>query len=193
MTVTSEDVLSFWFGDGQEPRDEWFRKNDAFDVLIRERFGETIELGSSGGLASWEATPRGRLALVIVLDQLSRNAFRDTPRAFAHDRQAHDLVLRALDLGEDAGHRALERSFLYMPLVHAEERSAQERSVALFEALSDQAPPRLHAYLKSAAGFARAHRDIVARFGRFPHRNAILGRPTTAEEAAFLTQPGSSF
>src|SRR5580704_15915535 len=113
MTVSADDVLSFWFGDGDQPRDEWFRKSDAFDALIRERFGEAIDLASSGDLALWEATPRGRLALVIVLDQFSRNAFRGTPRSFAQDGRARDLVLRALDLGEDAAISALERSFLY--------------------------------------------------------------------------------
>jgi uncharacterized protein (DUF924 family) len=187
------DVLSFWFGAAGRPRDEWFRASHAFDAEIRARFGEALERAARGGLDDWRSTPRGRLALVVLLDQFSRNAFRGMPAAFAQDPRARALALEGIDAGEDRSLAPLERSFLYMPLVHAEDVAVQDRAVALFEELASAAPPDLAGYLESAAKFARAHRDIVARFSRFPHRNAILGRDSTAEEAEFLQQPGSSF
>jgi uncharacterized protein (DUF924 family) len=191
--LSPDDVLSFWLGDGSTPREEWFRKSEAFDETIRSRFGPAIARAAGGDLDAWKASPRGRLALVILLDQFSRNAMRDTPRAFAQDPLALALALEAIDAGEDASLLPLERAFLYMPLVHAEDRAAQARAVALFEKLAADAPPSLTEYLRSSLGYARAHRDIVERFGRFPHRNAVLGRATTPEEAEFLTQKGSSF
>jgi uncharacterized protein (DUF924 family) len=187
-----DDVLSFWFGDVARTREEWFRKSDAFDAEIRARFAETIESAARGEL-DWESTPRGCLALVIVLDQFSRNAFRGAARSFAQDDRARVAALRAIDAGVDMSLSPLERSFLYMPLMHAEDRSVQARSVALFETLAREAPSGVAEYLKSAADFARKHSEIVERFGRFPHRNAILGRVSTAEEAVFLEQPGSAF
>jgi uncharacterized protein (DUF924 family) len=188
-----QDVLSFWFGAAGRPREEWFRASDAFDAEIRSRFGEALERAARGDLDDGKSTPRGRLALVVLLDQCSRNAFRGRPGAFAQDARARALALEGIDAGEDRGLAPLERSFLYMPLLHAEDAALQDRSVTLFEELARAAPPEVAGYLEKSAKFARAHRDIVARFSRFPHRNAILGRESTAEEAEFLSQPGSAF
>lgn len=191
--MTVESVLDFWFGpvgsDGepdQEHRERWWRKSDEFDREIRERFGDSIERGARGELDEWSATTRGRLALIILLDQFSRNVFRDTPRSFAQDERALALALTGIEEGVDRELPARFRAFFYMPLMHSEDRRVQRRSVEVFAALRDGGGP-------DHVGFAEAHRDIVERFGRFPHRNAILGRPSTPEEAEFLTQPGSSF
>jgi uncharacterized protein (DUF924 family) len=191
--LTPDDVLSFWMGDGTTPREEWFQKSDALDEDIRSRFGPAIARAASGDLDAWKASPRGRLALVILLDQFSRNAMRDTPLAFAQDARALAVALEALDAGEDAALLPLERVFLYMPLQHAEDRAAQARGVALFEKLAAEAPPSLSEYMRGSLGYARAHHAIVDRFGRFPHRNLVLGRATTPEEGEFLEQEGSTF
>jgi uncharacterized protein (DUF924 family) len=191
--LSPDDVLSFWLGDASKPREEWFRKSEPLDEVIRSRFGPSIAPAAHGALEAWKATPRGRLALVILLEQFSRNALRDTPGAFAQDPRALELALEGIDAGEDVSLMPLERAFLYMPLMHAEDRAAQARGVALFEKLAADAPPSLAEYLRSSLGFARAHRDIVDRFGRFPHRNAVLGRATTPDEAEFLKQKGSAF
>jgi uncharacterized protein (DUF924 family) len=191
--IDSEDVLSFWFGDAVRPREEWFRRNDAFDGEIVARFGETLERTARGELDGWMASPRGRLALIIVLDQFSRNAFRNGARAFAQDARAQSVARQGIDAGEDKRLSHIERNFVYMPLMHAEDRVAQARAVALFEQLATESPPELAQWLAASAGYARKHRDIVDRFGRFPHRNAVLGRESTGEEVEFLTQPGSSF
>jgi uncharacterized protein (DUF924 family) len=191
--MTPQDVLSFWMGDGKSPRAAWFQKSDAFDESIRSRFEDAIDRASSGLLDAWADGPWGALALVVLLDQMSRNAFRGTPRSFAYDVRAREIATRAIDAGHDAQLAPLERAFLYMPLVHAEDRASQARAVALFEVLAASAPAELADYFKNSVKFARLHRDIVDRFGRFPHRNAVLGRASTPEEVAFLKEPGSSF
>jgi uncharacterized protein (DUF924 family) len=193
MPISPDDVISFWLGDASHPREEWFRRSDALDAQIRDRFADAVEQAARGALDAWEGTARGRLAIVILLDQFSRNAFRGTARAFSQDARALAVAARGVDLGEDRVLLPLERSFLYMPFVHAEDRVMQARACALFDVLAGEAPAELADYLGTALKFARAHRDIVDRFGRFPHRNAILGRATTPEEAEFLKQPGSSF
>jgi uncharacterized protein (DUF924 family) len=195
-----EDVLDYWIGaldeDGQaapDKRARWWRKDPALDAEIAQRFGAEIERAARGEIDAWAHTPRGRVALVVLLDQLSRNAFRGTARAFACDARALALAEEGTSRGEDDTLAFTERWFLYMPFMHAEDRAAQARSVALFERLADGAPPPLRESARSGLSFAQRHRDIVERFGRFPHRNAWLGRTTTPEEAEFLTQPGSSF
>jgi uncharacterized protein (DUF924 family) len=193
MAISSDDVLSFWFGDANAPREQWFRRSDALDQEIRNRFGEAIEQAARGDLDPWKETARGRLAIVVLLDQFSRNAFRATPRSFSQDVRALAIAEEGVDLAQDRMLSPLERSFLYMPFMHAEDRAMQARSCALFERLASEAPAALASYLADAVKYARAHRQIVDRFGRFPHRNATLGRATTAEEAEFLKQPGSSF
>ncbi len=190
MTMTPEAVLDFWFGTPPTttPRAEWFRKDPAFDTLVRERFGATLEAALAGGLAGWDGTPQGALARLVVLDQFTRNAFRDTPRAFAGDALALAAAEALVARGDDRRLAPLQRWFAYLPFEHAESLGAQQRSVALFDALAAE-----HPALSEARDWAVKHLVVVERFGRFPHRNAVLGRPSTPEEAAFLQQPGSSF
>ena len=195
-----EEILDFWFGAlpsdevfHQEKAELWFRKDPATDEEIRVRFGALVEEALAGGLATWCEDPRGTLALVLLLDQFTRNIYRDTPRAFAGDTRALALARAAFSSGSAAALRPLERVFLAMPLMHAEDLAVQDESVALFAALSDDAPPALRTLLANNHRYAVAHRDIIARFGRYPHRNAILGRASSDEEVAFLKEPGSSF
>lgn len=188
-----QDVLDFWFHPPGHPdyltvREAWFRKDAGFDAEIRTRFGSLIDGALAGGLRDWEVEPEGALARVLILDQFTRNTRRDTADAFAGDVQALALALKVIDAGWDVAMPPVCRQFVYLPLMHAEDLEIQQRCVALYRALAAQAPS-----LASSLDFARRHRDIVARFGRFPHRNAALNRATTPEEAEFLTQPGSSF
>jgi len=194
----AEDVLELWFGqldeDGRADdahRQRWFRKDPDFDALLRERFGALHEAVAAGERPAWRETPRGRLATIVVLDQLSRNLHRDTARMFENDAEALAVAEAALAAGDDDALATHERYFLYMPFMHAEDLEAQERCVRLFEAARDAAPPKLASTFDPT--WAVRHRDIVARFGRFPHRNALLGRASTPEEEAFLKEPGSSF
>lgn len=187
--ISPADVLTTWFGTDPNAIDErWFRAGDTFDAMLRERFGTTVETALAGGLQDWEALLPGRLALVLVLDQFPRNLYRHTARAFAGDARALALTHAVLNQGDDRGLTVPQRWFVYMPLMHAEDRAAQDLSVRLFTALADEDPR-----LASALDYARRHRDVVERFGRFPHRNEALGRLTSPEEAAFLLQPGSRF
>ena len=184
MTATSadhRDVLDFWFSPASKAH--WFERSDAFDAAVADRLGPWHDKAASGEIDGWAVEPAGLLALVILLDQVPRNIHRGTPRAFATDAKALALARLAVDQGLDEGLDLDQRLFLYLPFEHAEQLADQERSVALFRAMGDA-----H-YLD----YAIRHRDIVVRFGRFPHRNAILGRPSTAEELAFLEQPGSWF
>lgn len=196
--ATSDDVLQFWFGPPGSPPLEgstkWWTKSDAFDAEIRARFEDTIAAAAAGELEAWKATPRGRLALVVLLDQFSRNAFRGTPRSFAQDDRARDLALEALDSGEDRLLEPIERSFLYMPLMHSENADLQRKCIAAFERLCDvTTAPDLQKYTANNLDYAKKHAEIIERFGRFPHRNDILERESTPEEVEFLKQPGSSF
>jgi uncharacterized protein (DUF924 family) len=182
------DILIFWFGPPPlAARDAWFRKDPAFDATIRTRFGETIAAARAGAYGGWCAEPRGALARVIVLDQFTRNAFRDTPDAFSGDARALATAEDAIAKGHDRALEPVERSFLYMPFQHAEDPAAQERSLALFGALAAETGQ------DGQLPWAKKHADVVRRFGRYPHRNAILGRASTPEEIAFLQTPGSRF
>jgi uncharacterized protein (DUF924 family) len=187
----AEAILDFWFGrqggDGyRSARDEWFRKNAAFDAQIRERFSAAIETALGGGFAAW-TSPRSALARILLLDQFTRNAFRDTPRAFAGDELALSLAEAAIGRGDDGHLIAVERWFMYLPFAHAESPRAQQRSLELFGRLRDSTG------LAEPLVWAERHAKVVQLFGRFPHRNAILGRESTAEEIAFLRTPGSRF
>lgn len=175
--ITPAGILAFWRGAG---RDSWYKRNDAFDADIRRRFLDLWQRAAAGQLTSWEESDDGALALVIVLDQLPRNMFRGTPQAFASDAQARDVARRAIDRGVDGRIDPGLLEFLYMPFMHSEHLPDQLRCVALFQD-TDNAEN-----LK----FAREHADIIRRFGRFPHRNRLLGRDTTLEEQAFLDQGG---
>lgn len=192
-TPGPDDVLRFWFGEppSATPRAEWFRKDAAFDDEIRTRFLGLIERALAGALDGWMASPRSALARIVVLDQFTRNAFRGQARAFAGDAQALAAAEALVAAGADQTLPPLQRWFVYLPFEHAESAAAQARSLALFGALA-AAHPRLAA-AADALEWARRHAAIIARFGRYPHRNAALGRASTAEEEAFLREPGSSF
>ncbi|WP_409970223.1 DUF924 family protein [Piscinibacter sp.] len=188
-----QEVLDFWFGaagsaERGKARAAWFRKDPAFDALIAGRFGAQIEQALAGGLREWEAEPGSALARILLLDQFTRNVFRDTPRAFEGDALALPAARRMVARGHDLALAPFERSFVYLPFEHAEDMAAQDEAVRLFERLAAASPE-----CADMLPYSHRHRDIVARFGRFPHRNAILGRASTAEEAEFLLQPGSGF
>lgn len=196
-----QPLLALWFGDEaddvlratrQAPL--WWGKSSETDTLLAKQFGAQAEAAAKGSLAHWADLPSGRLALILLLDQLPRNIHRGTPAAFSQDPLARDLCLKGLSIGADKSLSPLERVFFYLPLEHAESREQQARSVALFEALAaEQAGTPAQATFAGFADFAHRHQVIIERFGRFPHRNDILGRTSTPEEAAFLQQPGSGF
>ena len=187
-TPLSDAVLDFWFGPiPHAARDAWFRKDPAFDAAIRARFGAAVESALAGTPGTDADTPRGALAAVVLLDQFTRNIFRDMPRAFAGDAQALALARAVVDRGADRDLDPYERWFLYLPFEHAEDAAMQERSLALFGALKRDSG------LAAPLEWAEKHAAVIRRFGRYPHRNAILGRATTPEEAAFLAEPGSRF
>ncbi len=179
----------FWFGGAAETAAE----SAARDDLLRGLFGSTAELAARGGLDHWQADPPGRLALILLLDQLPRNLYRGSRRAFASDDAARALTLDGLDLGHDGRLTPIERVFFYMPLEHSERVADQDRCVGLFEVLEARAPAGLEATYAGFTRYARLHRDIVARFGRFPHRNRVLGRMDTAEEADYLAGDAPAF
>ncbi len=174
-----DDVIAFWFAD---PARAW-SKDPAFDAEIRARFGALHAAIDQGAHTDWLDSARGALAYVIVLDQFSRNMFRDSARMFASDARAIEAARTALSRGHDQALPPDQRVFLYLPFMHSEALADQDRSVELYGQLG--LPQQVH--------YAALHRDIVLRFGRFPHRNALLGRSTSEEEREFLTQPNSSF
>lgn len=183
-----DDVLAFWFGaPPHAARDAWFRKDAAFDASIRDRFGLAIDKALAGAYGDWCMQAHGALARVLLLDQFTRNAFRDSAKAFAGDARALATAQDALARGYEADLDPCERWFLYMPFEHSEDVAVQRRSVELFAALARE--PGFDGPLD----YAKRHAAVIERFGRFPHRNALLGRQSTAEEQAFLRQPGSSF
>lgn len=175
--MTPEIVVQFWIEAGPQ---KWFTKDEAFDADLRAHFEAAHITAARGGFAEWESRAEGALALVLLMDQIPRNIYRGSAHAFATDPRAKEVATRALDAGFDAGFEPNLRCFFYLPFEHAENMEDQTRSVALFERLGDAE------FLK----YAIVHRDIIARFGRFPHRNAVMGRITTAEEQAFLDGGG---
>lgn len=194
------DIINFWFGTEADDaaaataqQSLWWSKHAPTDALIRQRFEAAVLAAEAGELDAWRATPEGLLALVLLTDQFPRNIYRDTPDAFRFDPQARKLCLEALDTGTDQALRPIQRVFLYLPLEHSENLQHQQRCVELFEALAREVPDQWRGTFKGFTGFAEKHLVIIERFGRFPHRNAILGRPSTDEELQFLQQPGSSF
>lgn len=186
MHADARAVLDFWFGDEPAARPQWFRKDPAFDDLIRARFGGLI--GSTLDGARFGDAPAERLAALIVLDQFTRNVYRDTPHAFAGDAAALGLARGLCERGEDLALPLWQRAFAYLPFEHAEDLALQDRAVAAFDALAHE-----HPQVAPMLDHAHRHREVIRRFGRFPHRNAILGRASTADELAFLEQPGSRF
>jgi uncharacterized protein (DUF924 family) len=193
-------VLQFWFGDVDElgrsdvqHSRRWFMKDEAFDRQIADRFGETYADVRGGLREAWLDDPRGRVAYVIVLDQFPRNMFRGTARMFEADRQALAAAVEGVARHDDAALTVNERSFLYMPYMHSEDLDMQERSVSLFKELAESAPSELRGAMVAAVKYAEKHHEIIARYGRFPHRNTVLGRQSRPEELAFLAQPDSGF
>lgn len=187
-----QTICNFWFLSPEHPdygksRPVWFKKDPEFDQLVREQFLDTYWMAARGELHGWHTQPQGCLALVILLDQLPRNMFRDTPQAFATDSQALGVAQHAVDQGWDQQLLAVQRWFMYLPFEHSEDLACQQRSLKLW--LQLESDPQSH----SAIAYAQKHYEVIQRFGRFPHRNQLLGRPNTPEEAAFLQQPGSSF
>lgn len=203
--ATPADVLAFWFG-ASPPTDaaalaaqpRWFTKSEAFDAQVRARFGATIEAALAGRLDGWAHEPLGWLALTVVLDQFTRNVFRGTARSFAGDAQARALALQGLARGWDGELPWLARPFVLLPLEHSEDAALQDDCVARFTALCAQAQAEgvaepLRQTLAGNLDYAERHREVIRRFGRFPHRNAALGRSSTPAEQAYLAQPGAGF
>ena len=191
--ANADAVLDFWFGAQGEPehgtlRPMWFRKSDATDREIVDRFGALIERALRGELVGWAAEPRSALAHILLLDQFTRNSFRDTPRAFAGDARALRAATAMVGARHDQALPPQQRAFVYMPFEHAEGIAMQDEAVRLFTRLAGDTPA-----MADMLAYAHKHRDVVQRFGRFPHRNAVLGRQSTAEEAEFLREPGSRF
>ncbi|OOV88129.1 hypothetical protein BTA35_0200820 [Oceanospirillum linum] len=176
-----QPVIEFWFKE-LSPQ-QWWIKDNALDQMIKTRFEATLNKAKEYGLADWRYQPRGRLAEIIVLDQFSRNIYRDSPEAFAVDDRAVQLTLAAIESGDDRSLTQQERLFVYMPLMHSENPEMHVIAIEVFSALG----------LEENLEFERKHKAIIDRFGRYPHRNAILGRESTPEELEFLKQPDSSF
>jgi uncharacterized protein (DUF924 family)/ribosomal protein S18 acetylase RimI-like enzyme len=198
-------LLAFWFGGDEAPRDHsaaeiskrqsplWWQKNEAVDAEVKHRFEATLLAAKDGGLEDWLCTARGRLAHILLVDQVPRNIYRDTPAAFAFDARARALCKQGLESGAHLDLEPIERLFFYLPLEHSEDRSDQRQCVELFEELETSVAQPERETFANFTEFARRHREVIDRFGRFPHRNALLGRTNTVEEEAFLLQPGSSF
>ena len=189
----ADAVLDFWFGAPGSPqfgtaRKAWFSKDAAFDAAIRERFGALVERALRGELDAWAEAPRSALAQILLLDQFTRNAFRATARSFAGDARALAAASRMVGSRQDQSLPPLMRAFVYLPFEHAEGLAMQDEAVRLFTKLVSEAPE--HADMLD---YAHRHRAVIERFGRFPHRNEVLGRRSTAEEIAFVKQPGSGF
>lgn len=188
MNTSAQEVLDFWFADENTVR--WFLRDADFDQAIRERFAGTLEAAALGELDAWALTPHGWLALLIVLDQFSRNIHRGQAQAFAQDAKAQRLVLEGIDARFDEALPPLERVFAYLPLEHAEDLALQGRSVTLFRALALQSTATSRGQYALFLDYALRHCEVVTRYGRFPHRNAALGRPSTPDEQAYLAEHG---
>lgn len=196
----SASVLAYWFGsagdDGAVAARQahlWWGRDPADDAEIRRRYAPLVAAAGRGDLEAWKASAQGRLALILLMDQFSRSIHRDRPEAFALDNLAQEVCRAGLAVGADRALRAIERVFFYLPLEHAESLALQDESVVRFRTLRETAAPAASAVFDDYLQYALRHRDVIARFGRFPHRNRILGRASTAAELAFLAEPGSSF
>lgn len=187
--MTPDAILAFWFADGPDVfRDAWFRRDDAFDAALAAAFGTSIETIVDALQESSRLDPAWWLAMAIAHDQFPRNLFRGSPRAFAYDEKARALAASAIARGMDQALTRVQRLFLYLPSTHSESLEDQDRCIALVTAMAEGRPD-----LADCVTSAHAHRAVIARFGRFPHRNAALGRANTAKEAAYLAEPGSGF
>jgi uncharacterized protein (DUF924 family) len=197
---TSEKILNYWFGSLTDPSDYpsdkasmWFSGKELVDKEIRDRFSATLHQATQNELDEWADTPRGRLALIVLLDQFTRNIYRDDGQAFAYDHLARKLALEGIVKGHDRALYPVERIFFYLPFEHAENRDLQVLSVALFQQIVEETSGEMRTKALSYLKYAGLHKVIVDRFGRYPHRNKLLGRDSTADEIEFLKQPNSSF
>jgi uncharacterized protein (DUF924 family) len=194
------EILSFWFGDDVEDEASieaasarWFGRDDAFDAEIARRFGSLPERARAGELDDWRSSANTALALVLVLDQFPRNLHRDSADAFRYDGLALEIALAAIEAGFDEAVEPVRAPFFYLPLEHAEDLAAQDRCVALFERLQNRCAPRLREHVNQYHSYAVRHRNVILRFGRFPHRNAHLQRSSSEEERAYLAGDGERF
>ena len=200
MTAPWQPLLEWWFGTLESPNEIaadkgklWFGKRDSQDLEARTRFGDWVEQALAGGLTEWAQRPEGWLALVLLLDQLPRMIYRDTPKSFAGDLRAQALVAQGIAADFDRQLRPIQRVFIYLVFEHCEHLAVQDEAVSRFIALVAEQPEADRAVFADNLDYAERHREVIARFGRFPHRNAVLGRESTAQELAFLSQPGSRF
>lgn len=198
--MAPQQILDFWFP--EKPKDEtaaaaamerWFQADPTFDEAIRISFGEAVSQALAGGFDEWREQPESRLALILLLDQMTRNIYRGSSDAFAGDERALALCREGLERGQDLGLAPFERMFFYLPLEHAEDMALQEKSVFCYEQLAGRSKPPYQDALASGLDYAKMHRDIIARFGRFPHRNKVLARTSTPAEQIYLDGQGMSF
>jgi len=200
MTAPWQPLLDWWFGQAESP-DEisadkgklWFGKRDSQDLEARERFGVFVDQALAGELTEWTQRPEGWLALVLLLDQLPRMIFRDTPKAFSGDLRAQKLVAQGIAADFDRQLKPIQRVFIYLVFEHCENLAVQNEAVSRFIDLVAEQPEGEREVFADNLDYAERHQKVIARFGRFPHRNAVLGRESTAEELVFLDQPGSRF
>jgi len=200
MTAPWQPLLDWWFGHAESP-DEisadkgtlWFGKKDRQDLEARERFGVFVDQALAGELTEWTQRPEGWLAVVLLLDQLPRMIFCDTPKAFSGDLRAQKLVAQGIAADFDRQLKPIQRVFIYLVFEHCENLAVQNEAVSRFIGLLAEQPEAERAVFADNLDYAERHQKVIARFGRFPHRNAVLGRESTAEELAFLSQPGSRF
>jgi uncharacterized protein (DUF924 family) len=199
-TKTINQITAFWLGSSLDSpelaaarREWWYRGGAAVDDDIRRRFGALLPKACNGELAAWLTTAEGALALILLLDQFTRNLYRSTPEAYVGDALAFDVVYEAIELNLDEELHPVARIWLYHPFHHAECVAQQDEGLALLNAVLQAAPPTWHAYVQRSIDGWTSHRDIVARFGRFPHRNKVLGRSSTAEERAFMDEDGNTY
>ncbi|MGB6213537.1 MULTISPECIES: DUF924 family protein [Pseudomonas] len=200
MTAPWQPLLEWWFGTFESPQDIaadkgklWFGKRDSQDLEAQTRFGDWVEQALAGGLTEWAQRPEGWLALVLLLDQLPRMIFRDTPKSFSGDLRAQALVAQGIAADFDRQLRPIQRVFIYLVFEHCENLAVQNEAVSRYIDLVKKQPEGDQALFTDYLNYAEKHQKVIARFGRFPHRNAVLGRESTAEELAFLSGPGSRF
>ncbi|TWD46362.1 DUF924 family protein [Pseudomonas sp. SJZ131] len=200
MTEPWQPLLDWWFGSAETPDDIaadkgklWFGKRDSQDLEAQTRFGDWVEQALAGGLIEWAQRPEGWLALVLLLDQLPRMIFRENPKSFAGDLRAQALVAQGIAADFDRQLQPIQRVFIYLVFEHCENLAVQNEAVSRFLDLTQQQPEAQRAVFADNLDYAERHQKIIARFGRFPHRNKVLGRASTAEEIEFLSKPGSRF
>lgn len=201
MVIDVEGILEFWYADSKESDESflrrielWFSVSDSFDLLVKEKYQTIVESVAEGDGSQLESEPRGILALIIAMDQLPRNIYRGSPKAFAYDHEALRLARKVLDAGMDHSMGYLEKLFAYMPLQHSENIDVQDLSVNMFGSMIEDARTKTQSEnALESLRYAEMHRDIIKRFGRFPHRNEILGRESTSEEVRFLASGAENF